>query len=445
MNRFDIDKQTLADLNVYDTYGSKKSVFSLFNLTTTIKGHEKLADIFRTPSTDIQVIHERQSVIKYFSGYPNDLSFDRTNMDFVESYLNQNSKISYYSPVSALFKAVNYFFYPNQVYYLKEKGTREIVLLLKKLNGVFNALGEQDKPELVKEFDAVFLMLTKNDLVKTVVECDKLQKFSLWQLEELDFIFRNIKLKAVKQLLDLTYQIDAYFSVVKAMRINNLTWPDISTMDRRFKITGVFHPFLVNPVNNDVEFGTGQNVCFLTGSNMAGKSTLLKATGLSIFLAHLGLPVPAKRMETGIWQGLISTINLPDNLNEGYSHFYSEVLRVKHVAGKIKASKNFFVIFDELFRGTNVKDAFDGSLAVIDLFSKVKDCCFVISTHIVEVAERLKDRDNISFRYLFTKMENGKPIFTYELLTGITEERIGMWIIENEKISEILTDRALNN
>lgn len=55
-------------------------------------------------------------------------------------------------------------------------------------------------------------------------------------------------------------------------------------------------------------------------------------------------------METGIWQGLVSTINLPDNLNEGFSHFYNEVLRVKYVAEKIKVSKNIFVIFDELFR-----------------------------------------------------------------------------------------------
>ncbi|MEH3114876.1 MutS-related protein [Pedobacter terrae] len=78
---------------------------------------------------------------------------------------------------------------------------------------------------------------------------------------------------------------------------------------------------------------------------MAGKSTFLKSVGISIYLAHLGFPVPAANMETGIWQGLISTINLPDNLNQGYSHFYNEVLRVKQVAEKIKVSKNIFCDF----------------------------------------------------------------------------------------------------
>ena len=204
-----------------------------------------------------------------------------------------------------------------------------------------------------------------------------------------------------------------------------------------------FIHFLDKPVVNDFELVGGKNVCFLTGSNMAGKSTFLKSIGLSIFLTHLGMPVPAKQMKTGIWKGLVSTINLPDNLNEGFSHFYNEVLRVKHVAEKIKVSKNVFVIFDKLFRGTNVKDAFDGSLSIISAFSKINECCFIISTHIVEVATQLKDDQNILFKCLFTEMEAGRPKFTYKLMDGITEERIGMWIIENEKISDILENRAI--
>lgn len=59
MNKFDIDKQTLTDLNIFDAYGLNKSVFSVFNFTSTIKGNEKLMEIFRAPSTDIQVINER--------------------------------------------------------------------------------------------------------------------------------------------------------------------------------------------------------------------------------------------------------------------------------------------------------------------------------------------------------------------------------------------------
>jgi DNA mismatch repair protein MutS len=442
MNKFDIDKQTLTDLNIFEVYGLNKSVFSLFNFTSTIKGNDKLIEIFRTPSTDIQIISERQELIRYLSHYSGDLNFDRTNMDFVESYLVQNSKIKSYSRISALSKAVNYFFYPNQAYYLKEKGVREIVFLLKKLGEVFAGLSHEVKPTLVSAFDDVVQTLFKQAFVKEVVECEE-RKITLFELEKLDLILRGTELKTVKRFLDLTYQIDAYFSVVKAARKYNLTLPHVNLKERNLHIRGVFHPFLNQPIANDIEFEVGKNVCFLTGSNMAGKSTFLKSVGISIYLAHLGLPVPAEYMETGIWQGLVSTINLPDNLNEGYSHFYNEVLRVKHVAEKIKAAKNIFVIFDELFRGTNVKDAFDGSLSVIKSFYKIEDCYFMISTHIIEVAEILLENKNIMFKYLFTKMKDNKPTFTYHLMDGITDERIGMWIIENEGIAEILSSRDL--
>ncbi|WP_293311979.1 MutS-related protein [Pedobacter sp. UBA5917] len=443
MNKFDIDKQTLTDLNIFDAYGLNKSVFSVFNFTSTIKGNDKLMEMFRAPSTDIEVINERQELIKYISNYSGDLYLDRTNMDFVESYLMQNSKIKSYSRISALAKSVNYFFYPNQAYYLKEKGVREIIFLLKKMSEIFSTLDGEIKPRLVNEFDDLVIRLFKQSMVKEITGRDE-RKITLFELEQLDFIFRGAEFRTVKLLLDLVYQFDAYFSVVKASRKYNLNLPYMSAKKQHLRIRGVFHPFIEHSVANDIEFGGGKNVCFLTGSNMAGKSTFLKSVGISIYLAHLGFPVPAASMETGIWQGLVSTINLPDNLNQGYSHFYNEVLRVKHVAEKIKVSKNIFVIFDELFRGTNVKDAFDGSLSVIRSFSKIVDCYFMISTHIVEVAEIIKSEQNMMFKYLFTRMEDGRPIFTYQLMDGITEERIGMWIIENEKISEILNSRDLN-
>ncbi|HJY11425.1 MAG TPA: hypothetical protein VJ304_01480, partial [Flavobacterium sp.] len=266
MNKFDIDKQTLADLNIFEAYGLNKSVFSLFNFTSTIKGRDKLIDIFRTPSTDIQVINERQHVIKYLSGYSGNLDFDRTNIDFVESYLMQFAKIKSYSRISALTKSVNYFFYPNQGYYLKEKGIKEIIFLLKKLGEVFAGLNDKDKPELAKEFDDVVFSLFKQVLVKNIVE-RKEKKISIFELEELDFIFKKTELKTIKKFLDIIYQVDAYFSVVLAARKFNLTLPNVNLKARHFRINGVFHPFLSNPVANDIEFETEKNVCFLTGSN----------------------------------------------------------------------------------------------------------------------------------------------------------------------------------
>lgn len=206
----------------------------------------------------------------------------------------------------------------------------------------------------------------------------------------------------------------------------------------KLTLTGLFHPFLENAVPYNVAFDQTKNLCFLTGPNMAGKSTFLKSVGLSIYLSHLGFPVPATRMKTTIYNGIISTINLSDNMNRGYSHFYSEVKRVKETALKIKEKRNLFVIFDELFRGTNVKDAYDASLLILKSFAKITNCTFYISTHITEVAEEIKNISSIQFMYFDSELVDDQPIYNYKLLSGVSHERLGMLILKNEKIIDIL-------
>jgi DNA mismatch repair protein MutS len=157
-----------------------------------------------------------------------------------------------------------------------------------------------------------------------------------------------------------------------------------------------------------------------------------------IYLSHLGFPVPAKKMTTSLFDGLFTTINLTDNLNIGYSHFYSEVKRVKDLVTKINTDKKLFIIFDELFRGTNVKDAYDASLMIISALAKIKDNLFFISTHILEVAETLDQKDLIMFSCFESDLKDQQPVYDYKLKDGISKERIGLLIIKNEKIPEIL-------
>ena len=98
------------------------------------------------------------------------------------------------------------------------------------------------------------------------------------------------------------------------------------------------------------------------------------------------------------------------------------------------------IIFDELFRGTNVKDAYDATVAVTEAFSQKKSCVFMISTHIIEAGEELQKKcNNIEYVYLPTVMEGSVPRYTYKLEKGITEDRHGMIIIRNEGILDILT------
>ncbi len=90
-----------------------------------------------------------------------------------------------------------------------------------------------------------------------------------------------------------------------------------------------------------------RTLVFLTGANMAGKSTFLRSLATAVYIAHMGFPVAAKTMQFSVMDGIYTTINLPDNLGIGASHFYAEVLRVKKVATALNQGKSLFIIFDE--------------------------------------------------------------------------------------------------
>ena len=177
----------------------------------------------------------------------------------------------------------------------------------------------------------------------------------------------------------------------------------------------------------------------LVGYTNVGKSTLMKSFGIAVYLAHMGFPVAATSMQFRIQDGMYTSINVPDNINLGYSHFYAEVLRVKKVAIEVSRDKRLIVIFDELFKGTNVKDAFDATLAVTEAIAERKNCAFMVSTHIIEVGQELGKRcNNVTFEYLPTVMKGKLPTYTYKLEQGITSDKHGMIIINNEKIIEII-------
>lgn len=170
---------------------------------------------------------------------------------------------------------------------------------------------------------------------------------------------------------------------------------------------------------------------------MAGKSSFLKTLGACIFLAHCGFPIPAKKMHTTVFKGLVTTINLADGIDQGLSHHYGEVLRVKKIANMLIKQSGIFVILDELFKGTNAQDAEDASLLTLQGFNKIKHSLFVISSHITSLAKQLAV-EQVDLRYMEHVVVNGAPKFTYLLKEGLSTDGTGMYFVEKEKIAELL-------
>jgi DNA mismatch repair ATPase MutS len=241
------------------------------------------------------------------------------------------------------------------------------------------------------------------------------------------------------ELIDIFSRFDAWYSMAMAVKTFDLHFPKfIESEQPYFKAEGLYHVLLQVPVAYDLIMHPEENFVFLTGANMAGKSTLIKAVGSSVFLAHTGMGVPAKNMELSLFDGLLSNINVSDNIAKGESYFFNEVQRIKNTIYKINNGQKWLVLIDELFKGTNVQDAMKCSLTVIKGLIKIKNSLFILSTHLYEIGEDLKKYPNISFKYFETTVTEDQLDFSYQLKEGISNDRIGYVILKREKVIEML-------
>jgi DNA mismatch repair protein MutS len=435
---FEIDKQTLNDLAIFKNEHSPTSVFNLFNTTLTIGGKTKLEQIFNNPLISHEDLNERVEALKYLQAFPVKLDIDKQTCDFIEFYLRQTSKSNTFFKTVSLYKRLVYAFNSNNAYYVVRQGVDSTLKMITVLNQFFNRNDTERLPIKLKNIHSTIRQVLDGDL-GTVASLANKPKLSTLEAARADHLFRNVCIEKIKALLEIVYELDVFTSVAHTGKNLGFNLPVIVKANGPvFTITDIFHPFVADPVYNTVKLDNNNNVCFVTGTNMAGKSTLLKTIGICVYLSQLGFPVPAASMQTSTFNGLITTINLSDDISKGYSHFYNEVLRVKKVAHKLNESNNLFVIFDELFRGTNVKDAYDASLSIISAFLKVHTSIFIISTHITEVAKALNQVENIDFKYMETTFDNETPQHSYLLKNGISDERIGLWIVKNEQIVELI-------
>lgn len=433
-----IDKQTIDDLNIFGKYRSN-SVFNIFNKVKTIGGGHLLDSMFKKPFSDVLLINQRSKVFAAFQ--KQNLSFPLTQAEVaqLEDYLSFGiSSNTFWNSVHWFIKKYQAVFLKSPVFH--EMINRQIIAVstLAKLKLFVDSLSKHEADVFSKQLSTLKQILS-NPLINEILESSSLEDLTFLQKLQLDNKLHNVLSKHVGFLLKVIYELDVNIAVSKVAIEHNFSYakavPSTKTV---LTISKFRHPALRNGVTNSITMNGNNNLMFLTGANMAGKSTLMKSIGTALFLAHLGFPVPAESMTFSVMNNLYTSINVSDNLEQGYSHFYAEVMRVKKAAENVRDGNNMLVIFDELFKGTNVKDAYDATLAVTKAFASHRNCLFVISTHIVEVGEALAEQDNIQFKYLPTIMDKNTTRYTYKLSEGISNDRHGMKIIKDEGILEMI-------
>jgi DNA mismatch repair ATPase MutS len=227
--------------------------------------------------------------------------------------------------------------------------------------------------------------------------------------------------------------------MAQAVKRFGLVFPEfIQSEQPRVEATGLYHILLEQPVAYDIHLNPDSNFLFLTGANMAGKSTFIKAMGIAVFLAHTGMGVPAKVLQLSLFHGLLSNINVVDNLMKGESYFYNEVQRIKATVTKVNDGRKWLILIDELFKGTNVQDAMKCSSTVIEGLLKIRNSLFILSTHLYEIGEDLKQYPNINFKYFETAVSDDQLQFSYQLKDGISNDRLGYLILKREGVVNLL-------
>jgi hypothetical protein len=200
------------------------------------------------------------------------------------------------------------------------------------------------------------------------------------------------------------------------------TFPELVKDGPCFQALGLRHPLMSAKrcVPNDVELGGGRRLMIVSGSNMSGKSTLLRSVGLNAVLAWAGAPVTAQRLVLSPL-AVGASIRVLDSLQDGKSRFYAEITRLRQIVELTDCGRPVLFLLDELLSGTNSHDRRIGAEAVT--FSLVeRGAIGFITTHdlaLTELTARLGPRAvNVHFE---DHLQDGRISFDYKLKPGVVE------------------------
>ncbi|MDE3214438.1 MAG: DNA mismatch repair protein MutS [Bacteroidota bacterium] len=434
----DTDITTLNDLSIFQ-HEEENSIFHKLNFTRTTGGREKLRSIFSRSLPSLEAIRDTQQTLKAVAAKSGSWPKKISNGSILMIHKYYESTVDQIPPKPSAISAYLYKIFHAPDYSLVKYSSGHAYDFIKGMQHMVETFSGTDTPSNLKLLLEKATVLMEKYQLRIVESTEKFDDMGLADMLTLAHFFRYHYKDQLMDLIEVYYQLDAWYSMATAATELGLVYPEMVTTERpSLSATGLFHILLQDPVAYDIGLDHEHNFIFLTGANMAGKSTFIKAVGCAVFLAHIGMAVPAKSMTLSLFDGLLSNINVVDNLLKGESYFYNEVQRIKNTILKINDGRTWLILIDELFKGTNVQDAMKCSAVVIEGLLKMKNCLFILSTHLYEIGETLKQFSNIEFKYFETTVENEQLTFSYRLKEGISNDRLGYLILKREHVLEML-------
>jgi hypothetical protein len=192
-------------------------------------------------------------------------------------------------------------------------------------------------------------------------------------------------------------------------------FPQLLDEGALFEAEGLAHPLLANAVANDVAIGEVK-LLLVSGSNMSGKSTLLRTIGTNLVLALAGAPVRATKMRASAMQ-LGATLRIQDSLQEGASRFYAEIKRLRQIVDLTQGPRPVLFLLDEILGGTNSHDRRIGAEGVVRGLLE-RGAVGLLTTHDLALAE-IPGAVNVHFE---DHLEKGELRFDYRMRPGVVQK-----------------------
>lgn len=233
--------------------------------------------------------------------------------------------------------------------------------------------------------------------------------------------WQNKHAKEMKDMVLSVAEVEMLLSLsVIPLSKDNVCKPVISST---FTFEELNHPLITESVSVPNDF-TLDGLNIITGSNMSGKTTFMRSIGLNYILFKAGSFVCAKTFSADIYK-LFTSMKVSDDVSNGISTFYGEILRIKKIIDYIPNQKKMLVLVDEIFKGTNTLDRLTGAEEVIKHLNK-DFILSIITTHDFELCNILGTK-NYHFQEYY---EDNQIKFDYKIKTGVSKTRNAIYLLK---------------
>jgi len=435
-----MDARTYRDLEVFEADGGALTLFDLCNRTRTEGGARLLRARMKKPFASASKIRRVQDAVRFtllhrkaFNPLPG-----QGIAAGIERYFHSGLPLlTTERQLEFLLEALEVRFGDLRSYWGIVAGLQQTTAMLRALRRMMREPELSEAPgELAPWLEEIRRLIARPafDLLPE----EGHGELSPWRVMRIDRVFRSDERETIERLLHLVFQLDAVLAMADTVRVEGFTIPVLQESPFEVAADGVFHPFLDAPVPNPVHIDQTERLLFLTGPNMAGKTTYLRAFATSLYLAHLGMGVPAKSFRFAPCTNFFSAITVTDSVREGVSFFRAEALRMKAIADAIARGRRVIALIDEPFKGTNVKDALDASRAVLLRLTEKEDCLFIVTSHLIELGDDMKATGRVRCCRFEANEHEGRLEFDYVMRAGVSAQRLGVRVLREEGVFDLL-------